>query len=367
MTKLFTKEQEENNKVKIKDEEDNEDENINQITIFENTSFEKELNNLNKVKKEKKVVERGKRRYTRIQKYFDQSFLNKSKNKSTSKMSYFFQHGVEDGNNQINEEALINKEISFIDDLSLSSLTESSQCNSDLVKNKNKKVNTNIKFRSNNLSFTKLIVDDNKYNLNNMSFIKNNAFELNKYSRKSVNIQNSELGNFNSLMESFSDKKNIVNKKELIIDDDILIKTKFEKPYSTLNFIEKCEDEQKFNEQNIKFNLKKYLKNEAEKDNEFLNKDKRKSFLGFLEYAQFQKEIKELDEMIINDKENIENINKNDSNENPLHFLSEDSYLSRNNNVSVEDMDLLPEKINENRIYGNEFLIHDNIKKKEWI
>ena len=363
MTKLFTKQQEEKNKVKMKDENDNEDENINQITFFENTNFEKELDDLNKVKKEKKVVERGKRRHTRIQKFFDQSFQNKSKMRSNSKMSYFFQHGGEDGMNQINEEALINKEISFIDDLSLSSLTDSSLSNDAQGKKKYKKENTNIKYRTNNMSLTKLIIDDSKFNLNNMSLIDNNAFDINRYNRKSVNIQNTELENFNNLMDSFNDKKNIVNKKELLIDDDILIRTKFEKPHSSLNFIEKYEDEQKFNEQNIKFNLNKYLKNEAEKDNDFINKDRRKSFLGFLEYAQFQKEIKELDEMIINDKENNSNIKKNDYNQNSLYFLSEDSYLSRNNNTSVEDIDLLPEEINENRIYENEFLIHDNINK----
>jgi len=80
MTKLFTKEQEEKIKVKMKDENDNENENINQITFFENTNFENEINNKNKVKKEKKVIERGKRRYTKYQRFFDHSHLNKSKN-----------------------------------------------------------------------------------------------------------------------------------------------------------------------------------------------------------------------------------------------------------------------------------------------
>ena len=46
-----------------------------------------------------------------------------------------------------------------------------------------------------------------------------------------------------------------------------------------------------------------------------------------------------------------------------MNFLSEDSYLSRNNNASLEDIELLPKKINEIKIYKNEYLIHENIRK----
>ena len=49
--------------------------------------------------------------------------------------------------------------------------------------------------------------------------------------------------------------------------------------------------------------------------------------------------------------------------ENDLRFLSEDSFLSRNNNVSVEDIELLPKDIHLKKVYENEYLIHSNIKK----
>ena len=61
-------------------------------------------------------------------------FIDKYKIRSTCKTNYLFQYGGENGNNQINEEALINKEISFIDDISLSILIEFSQSNGILPK-----------------------------------------------------------------------------------------------------------------------------------------------------------------------------------------------------------------------------------------
>jgi hypothetical protein len=169
----------------------------------------------------------------------------------------------------------------------------------------------------------------------------------------------------NNLMDSLIESKNVINTKTLDININntyLNIKSKFDKPPSSLNFITKNEDEQKFNNENIRFNLKKYLKKELEKDNEFLNKDRRKSFLGFLEYAQYQKELKKLDDLI--DGDIYETDRKNDGSfDKNLHFLSEDSFLSRNDNISVDDNDLLPNDITEKKIYQNEYLIHENIRK----
>ena len=46
-----------------------------------------------------------------------------------------------------------------------------------------------------------------------------------------------------------------------------------------------------------------------------------------------------------------------------IHFLSEDSYLSRNGSISVKDNDILPNDITQKKIYQNEYLVHENINK----
>ena len=225
------------------------------------------------------------------------------------------------------------------------------------------------------MNLTKLVMDDFKTNIDNLSYdddlFNNNLFGFDRYNNKSNSLLKSENGSSNVIENSSNDSQNIINAKDYKLNDNLTIRSKFRKPYSILNYLSKYEDEQKFNDENIRFNLKKYLKKEVEKDNEFLNKDRRKSFLGFLEYAQFQKDLKELDELIKNKSEN-EDINKSaidgesnnsECNENNLHFLSEDSFLSRNHNVSLEDIDILPNNLIEKKIYENEYIIRENIKK----
>ena len=95
----------------------------------------------------------------------------------------------------------------------------------------------------------------------------------------------------------------------------------------------------------------------------FVIYNKRKSFLGFLEYAQYQKEQNELENLIEKDNEQISSFsdsNYNNENslfvDNSLHFLDEESFLSRNDTFSVDDIDLLPNKFYENKIYHNDYL-----------
>ena len=347
--------------IKINMENNKDNEKINQISFFEDTDFEKELFELNKLKEEKKLNEIHSRRKNTKLKDYEQSFSYISKNERIrpNKKSGILINRMED-NFQKNE-VVINKEISFIDDLSLSSLSESPNDGSNSNKIKNKKTHT-IKPRNDNIFLSNLTDDDCMHHINNnLSFdddiFKNNLFVFEK--RNSANLKNTDLDSFHNLKESSFENKSIIETKSYQINHDISVKTKFKKPHSSLNFITKYDDDQKFNDENIRFNLKKYLKKELEKDNEFLNKDRRKSFLGFLEYAQFQKEIKELDDLIV--ETNKKDINNNSDNN--LHFLSDETYLSRNDEVSVEDNELLPNYINENKILGNEYLIHENIKK----
>ena len=110
------------------------------------------------------------------------------------------------------------------------------------------------------------------------------------------------------------------------------------------------------------------MKKEAEKDQEFLNKDRRNSFLGFLEYTQYQKEQRKLEDLIEKDKDKISihsgSINEDSSfKDNSFNFLSEESFLSRNNSISVDDIDLLSGNIREKEIYKNEYVLRENLKK----
>ena len=151
-----------------------------------------------------------------------------------------------------------------------------------------------------NMKLTKLILKDFKNNLDNLSFDKdliNNSLYLNT-ERKNINMKESSNGSINTTNRKEDLlNKSIINTKRFEINEDLDIKSKFERPHSTLNYIIKYEDNQKFNVESVRFDLKKYLKKEAEKDKEFLYKDRRKSFLGFLEYAQYQKEQNELEDL----------------------------------------------------------------------
>ena len=372
--KLLSMRREENNKSN-KNEYKIENKAKNEISFKEETQFEKDLSELIRIKNEKIFIDMhnrrklGKLRHTSDQSY---SFLNKTqKNKSNKKLDYNFKNRNSVQDYGQNNEILVNKELSFIDDLSLSSLSDSSKSRSEITnKLKFKKGHTNIKPK-NYINLSKIIMDDIKNNnIDNLSYddelFNNNLFGFNKFKKKNLNLKDTELDSVKNEESSSNNGKTIINSKVIELSDQYKIKSYFNKPHSILNNINKYEDEQKFNEENIRFNLKKYLKKEVEKDNEFLNKDRRKSFLGFLEYAQFQKELKELDELIKNESEKEKESSEEslDTEEkNNLQFLSEDSYLSRNNNISVEDIELLPKDIYLKKVYDNEYLIHSNIKK----
>ena len=190
-----------------------------------------------------------------------------------------------------------------------------------------------------------------------------------KTKRKSVNLKDTSIENITNMIERGDNNiDSIINTKQLMLFDNLNVKSKFRRPHSTLNYIIKLEDEQKFKGDNIRFNLQKYLKKEAEKDQEFLNKDRRNSFLGFLEYTQYQKEQRKLEDLIEKDKDKISfhsgSINEDSSfKDNSFNFLSEESFLSRNNSISVDDIDLLSGNIREKEIYKNEYVLRENLKK----
>ena len=349
---------------KIKNEQKVEKQKNNRLSIYEDTLYDvvKKINNEKKEKTNSSVKESEKQS---IDLYSDIHTDEKSSSKNTDILSdknilktYF------DGNSKP-----INKELSCIDDLMLSTLSENSE-NNDVNKiNKNLfKKNTQILAKK-NFRLTKLIINDYDKNFDNLSFendLINNSIYLNT-KRKNEKFKETTFYSLNELEEKSNDS--IINDKDYLMFENFNLRSRFKRPHSTLNYIIKKEESEKFNPENLKFNLDKYLKKEDEKDKESSNnKDRRNSYLGFLEYVQYKKEAKELENIIQkdNDKDSsfyseaIDNtINKDDS----LHFLSEESYLSRNGSISVEDIKLLPKLLSEKKIYGNEYLLHENIKK----
>jgi hypothetical protein len=142
------------------------------------------------------------------------------KEKSSKKIDYFFlNRGPFEENNQNSDEVLINKEISIIDDLSLSSLNESSESDLNTRRLRYKRGGTNIHINpSKNMILTKLIMDDYKNNLDKLSYdeelFNNNLFDFTKI-RKSVNLKDTKIRCMNNLMDSLIDSKNVINTKTL--------------------------------------------------------------------------------------------------------------------------------------------------------
>ena len=200
-----------------------------------------------------------------------------------------------------------------------------------------------------------------------------------------------------NLDDSFTQKKTIINNEYLDFEDnsiesqkDILLcdkkeigddaekleqKINFYRPSSILAPIIKFkydkDIQKKLLKMQDKFNLKSFLKKELNKGTNMNHIGKRRSFLKFLKYTQ---EMKDFDNYVLNkqksgslynsenknicdsinndDMKNLDNydsitINK-DNNEKSI--LSTDSYLSDNENISFNDIDISPQEIKENNI-----------------
>ena len=322
----------------------------NQISFFEETKFEKRREELKNIKKESQL-----------------HVISRPRKQPNQKMVSGFAFSKYLDNNDTKQ---LNRQLSCVDDLALSSLSENSENNVPL--NRKKKLNKRFThIHPENIKLTKLIINDFKNQNENLSFdndLFNNSIFMNT-KRKSVNLKDTSIENITNMIERGDNNiDSIINTKQLMLFDNLNVKSKFRRPHSTLNYIIKLEDEQKFKGDNIRFNLQKYLKKEAEKDQEFLNKDRRNSFLGFLEYTQYQKEQRKLEDLIEKDKDKISfhsgSINEDSSfKDNSFNFLSEESFLSRNNSISVDDIDLLSGNIREKEIYKNEYVLRENLKK----
>ena len=203
--------------------------------------------------------------------------------------------------------------------------------------------------------------------LSNMEqgFMKKNLINSDFNINDDIEIENELIDNEDN--SSLSKKEILLCEKKEInadnidnIDEDEIFEEKinFYKPSSILapiiNLKNDKEIQKKLKKMQDKFNLKSFLKKEKFKGTNMTHIGKRNSFLKFLKYTQ---EPKNLEDYIfkskrsgsINDSISENNDSNNNSNNNESSSLSADSYLSLDGNLSINEIDLIPQEIKENK------------------
>ena len=354
----------------------------NQDLVFEDLPYEKEIKEKNeKEKKNKEDFIKKKESVEAI------SRIHKRKqNMNTTNVSLKKSAENNNGNNKSN----ISEALSFIGDLSLSKNDES-------ITRKNTALN---RINSYLIDFDKSMKKEEQSN--NISINNDN---------KSKNDETNK-----SLISNDNDDDMLYKLKSIKLKDkdDIYSKVEFKRPYSILTSVldlqKDREIQSKLNKMRKKFKLDKYLEKET---NRGVNVDllgRRKSFLDFLQYTEKKKN---LNDYIKEEKSNIKNENeknifnllnqKNNENEkksdnelnksisendnsqsfnksgvdkkskleeiiedkyqNNISFLSRDSDLTIDKNVSLDDIKLLPNEMKEMNIFVSTATTKETIKK----
>ena len=198
------------------------------------------------------------------------------------------------------------------------------------------------------------------------SFEKSFTKKTKIYSKK---LENELIGNNldNDKNASFNSKKNedilLCGKKEIDgFEIDFEEKVNYYKPSSILAPIIKLKNDteikKKLKKMQDKFNLKNFLKKEKIRGTNMSKINKRNSFLKFLKYTQKSKSLQEYLLSLKNSGNIDSSFESNNYEENNFDIfsnqeknsLSDDSYLSINGNISINDIDLIPEELKENKI-----------------
>ena len=346
-----------------------------QIVDFDDLPYEKII-------KEKKYNERHKKEQEE-KKEKEKLKLSRYMSKKISKNIKKKDEKNKGENKDLNKSNLSNA-LSFIDDLSLSK-------NEDNNKNLTHK---RTSLNSNNLN--KFLYEFDNNAKPEKQFLNKISFRLEE--KKDEDIKNESLISSNLIEEE--KKSNYLNKiKSIELDekDDIYSEVKFGRPSSILTPVLKLIQDNKVQEKLQKmrdnFKLNKYLEREKEQG---LNTDfigRRKSYLDFLQYTEKQQDIKSYikdnkktevkksgKKLAINDINNINNIsmmsgNKSDKkskledliedkHKDEISFLSSDSNISLDkNNISLDDIELLPKDLKEMTIFVNNTTTKESIKK----
>ena len=324
---------------------------MNQIVMAEDLPFEKEIRKINE-KKRKEKEEKAKKEDAEMK-------LNKFRSKMSKAM---IDRQKEEKYKELANQEIIADALSFMTDLSLSNVSQ---------------------------SFTQL----------------KNA---NTKSMKSISEINKSIEELNDNKNDEIDNNDILLTEEKLIsqdNDEFEEKVSFKRPRAILDSVIKLKDDielqKKLKKLRDKFNLNKFLKRQEQEGTNIKNVGKRKSFLKFLQYTQ---EPDNLENYILNtsrnelnndsiDNNNISNEintktneklidlednkmvdlinideemlkkkeNVGDNNNNSI--LSKDSHISIDQNVSINDINLIPQEIVDNSRFISNYITAENFKK----
>ena len=332
---------------------------VNQIVMEEDLPFEKEIRLANE-KKKKQMEEIAKKEDAKLK-------MNKFKSKMSKLM---LERQREEKFKEINQE-VIGEDLSFMSDLSLSNLNQSfSQIN------RNQTVKRTIRSEKKNEKEPEKV----------------NFLELIESTKK----------------DEFDNKNNIIfTKDKLIVPyfdelegkdfDEFEEKVSYQRPISILTSIMKLKDdielEKKLKRLREKFNLNDFMKKQKRRGTNIKNvNQKRHSFLNFLKYTQEPDNLdnyilksnannlnresveknnaetneintKSNNELIDSEMNDLEEKIKNSDNMGNVSFLSKDSYISIDQNVSMNDIKLIPKEIKENINFYSESMSAQNLPK----
>ena len=304
---------------------------MNQIIMEEDLPYEKEIRKINE-KKKKEMEEKAKNEKNKQK-------LNKFKSKQSKALK---ERPQEEKKNEKNEKN-IEDDLSFLTDLSLSNMDQNFS-----------------QFRKNSIK------DSSEEDKNNES--------------------NSEVDQNDIMMI----KEKIINHDKNKLDE----KVNFQRPRAILNSVIKLKEDiqiqKKIKKLKDKFKEDNFLKNQEKKGTNLKNVGKRKSFLKFLEYTLEPDNLEEYiknnsnnlnidenkisnemnsnsnDNLIESERNNfIDLLNSNEESKNNredeygtcnanISFLSRDSHISFDQNVSMNDINLIPDEIKE----GTNLFVH---------
>ena len=365
---------------KNEDKKDKNKKKQNQELVFEDLPYEKEIKDHHeKEKKHKETMIKKKESAEAISKIQKRKFLNTTNMNNSQKKS--------SGNNNVANHQNISQDLSCIEDLSLS-------YNGDFLAKQNASLN---RVNSYLIDF-----DNNPNNLsNNLSNISNE----------------NELTNKSLISHDEEDpiKLKTIRLKER---DNLISKVEFKKPYSILTSIldlqKDREIQSKLDKMRKNFKIDNFLEKEKKRGVDIDGLGRRKSFLNFIKYTEKKsnlndylkdldkgkskiemkeeeleknKKAKKIFELMNenkkeeNDKSNLDmsgfdNINKKDFDTNSkleerienkyqtnISFLSRDSNLTMDKNISLDDINILPNEIKEMNIFVSTATTKETIKK----
>ena len=321
---------------------------MNQIIMEEDLPFEKEIRKINE-RKRKEREEKAKRED-------DEMKFNKLKSKMSKAM---IDKQKEEKFKELANQEILADDLSFMTDLSLSNVDQ---------------------------SFT-------QFKDANMKSLKSNS-EIDK-SIDLIDNHNDEIDNGDILL---------TEEKKIIQDnDEFKERVSFKRPKAILESVIKLKDDielqKKLKKLRDKFNLNKYLKKQENKGTNLKNVGKRRSFLKFLQYTQ---EPDNLENYILNTSGNrLENDNIDQNNiskeinsktndnlfdlepnkmvdlinikdeilptkenfEDNNSILSKDSHISIDQNISMNDINLIPQEIVDNSKLISNCVSAENFRK----